>query len=237
MARPKKYSEASLAAYTDLFFEENRGDPGALSFRARSAFAARGGEDIPEQVFRRSEAVRKRISALREEDGDGSAAPAADVYVTLDAARLLEGCACPRAAGLRKTLSDLDGIWHGHFQEMVSLRKQVRDLESRLDAERLASAALRDSLAEKDRQIRKGHKEVRDLVRLIDTCVCRPVAAELVRKTVPDLPAQKDLTPEAVPLFAEPLCPGKAAEDAIKDSSEALLASLSDEKKGESNEK
>ena len=63
------------------------------------------------------------------------------------------------------------------------------------------------------------------------------MAAELVRKTVPDLPAQKDLTPEAVPLFAEPLCPGKAAEDAIKDSSEALLASLSDEKKGESNEK
>ncbi len=206
MGRPQSVSNSVLIRYVDLLYQQKNGSLSALTFSGLSALAAEYGQEISADVFRKNQAVRERISRLKEMEKEQKN-DRADIVLTLDVNQLLSGCSCERTAVLREKLTLYDASWHETFSDLAGLKRKNTDLAVKLEKEKLFSSELNARLESLIEENKKERQKVRRLLKLFERFVCREVAASLISREIPDLKAADYLDEQAVKELTRPLLP------------------------------
>lgn len=206
MGRPQSVSSSVLIRYVDLLYQQKNGNLSALTFAGLSALASEYGQEISADVFRKNQAVRERISRLKEMEKTQKN-DRADIALTLDVNQLLGGCSCERTAVLREKLTLYDASWHETFSDLAGLKKKNTDLRIELEKEKLFSSELKARLESLTAESDKERKKVKRLLKLFERFVCREAAASLISREIPDLKAADYLNEQAVKELTRPVLP------------------------------
>ena len=126
MGRKPDVDSGTLVALVDQFFIRSSGNPEKLTFAALSRFANDQGFSIPEQKFRRCQAVIRRRNELLAM-GTGTPVPVPDDvlgYASLDIPAGVRRC---RDAGeIDAYLSGLNAAWHALYRRKIELELENR---------------------------------------------------------------------------------------------------------------
>ena len=218
-----------LVSLLDSFFISTGGDPERITFTALSRYAADRGLSIPEQKFRRCQAVVRRkeeLSALQA--GPPSAVQeAVPGFATPD---IREGLRrCRDTAEAEAWLSGLSDSWHALYRRKIELelenrknREELLDLKSSADAEKARHARSVRELADRNGVLKA---QVRELMKIINEYIYPSAATILLKKRIPSLEVDSAVNEEAIRgLLADQ---GRAGPDDVPDAAspdDAFLA-------------
>ena len=229
MGRRPDMDPEELVSLLDSFFISTGGDPERITFTALSRYAADRGLSIPEQKFRRCQAVVRRkeeLSALQA--GPPSAVPeTVPGFATPD---IREGLRrCRDTAEAEAWLSGLSDSWHALYRRKIELelenrknREELLDLKSSADAEKARHARSVRELADRNGVLKA---QVRELMKIINEYIYPSAATILLKKRIPSLEVDSAVNEEALRgLLADP---GRAGPDDVPDAAspdDAFLA-------------
>ena len=209
MGRRPDIAPEELVSLLDSFFISTGGDPERITFTALSRYAADRGLSIPEQKFRRCQAVVRRkeeLSALQA--GPPSAVPeTVPGFATPD---IREGLRrCRDTAEAEAWLSGLSDSWHALYRRKIELelenrknREELLDLKSSADAEKARHARSVRELADRNGVLKA---QVRELMKIINEYIYPSAATILLKKRIPSLEVDSAVNEEALRgLLAEP---------------------------------
>ena len=209
MGRRPDMDPEALVALLDCFFISTGGDPERITFTALSRYAADRGLSIPEQKFRRCQAVVRRkeeLSALQA--GPPSAVPeTVPGFATPD---IREGLRrCRDTAEAEAWLSGLSDSWHALYRRKIELelenrknREELLDLKSSADAEKARHARSVRELADRNGVLKA---QVRELMKIINEYIYPSAATILLKKRIPSLEVDSAVNEEALRgLLADP---------------------------------
>ena len=186
MGRRPDIAPEELVSLLDSFFISTGGDPERITFTALSRYAADRGLSIPEQKFRRCQAVVRRkeeLSALQA--GPPSAVPeTVPGFATPD---IREGLRrCRDTAEAEAWLSGLSDSWHALYRRKIELelenrknREELLDLKSSADAEKARHARSVRELADRNGVLKA---QVRELMKIINEYIYPSAATILLKK-------------------------------------------------------
>jgi len=229
MGRRPDIAPEELVSLLDSFFISTGGDPERITFTALSRYAADRGLSIPEQKFRRCQAVVRRkeeLSALQA--GPPSAVPeTVPGFATPD---IREGLRrCRDTAEAEAWLSGLSDSWHALYRRKIELelenrknREELLDLKSSADAEKARHARSVRELADRNGVLKA---QVRELMKIINEYIYPSAAKILLKKRIPSLEVDSAVNEEAIQgLLADQ---GRAGPDDVPDAAspdDAFLA-------------
>ncbi|MBR3059728.1 MAG: hypothetical protein IKG89_03870 [Oscillospiraceae bacterium] len=229
MGRRPDIAPEELVSLLDSFFISTGGDPERITFTALSRYAADRGLSIPEQKFRRCQAVVRRkeeLSALQA--GPPSAVQeAVPGFATPD---IREGLRrCRDTAEAEAWLSGLSDSWHALYRRKIELelenrknREELLDLKSSADAEKARHARSVRELADRNGVLKA---QVRELMKIINEYIYPSAAKILLKKRIPSLEVDSAVNEEAIRgLLADQ---GRAGPDDVPDAAspdDAFLA-------------
>lgn len=229
MGRRPDIAPEELVSLLDSFFISTGGDPERITFTALSRYAADRGLSIPEQKFRRCQAVVRRkeeLSALQA--GPPSAVPeTVPGFATPD---IREGLRrCRDTAEAEAWLSGLSDSWHALYRRKIELelenrknREELLDLKSSADAEKARHARSVRELADRNGVLKA---QVRELMKIINEYIYPSAAKILLKKRIPSLEVDSAVNEEAIRgLLADQ---GRAGPDDVPDAAspdDAFLA-------------
>ena len=229
MGRRPDIAPEELVSLLDSFFISTGGDPERITFTALSRYAADRGLSIPEQKFRRCQAVvrrKKELSALQA--GPPSAVPeTVPGFATPD---IREGLRrCRDTAEAEAWLSGLSDSWHALYRRKIELelenrknREELLDLKSSADAEKARHARSVRELADRNGVLKA---QVRELMKIINEYIYPSAATILLKKRIPSLEVDSAVNEEAIRgLLADQ---GRAGPDDVPDAAspdDAFLA-------------
>lgn len=204
MARPKIASDELLVSIVDEYYSTVAlGDATKMKFSALEAYSREHGTDIKEHVFRRNEAVIKRIDELRELSSSEQDMQVSVGYRNLDVEGLIRGCSSVEE--LTNKLVELDNYWKGiyeHYIEATKGNKKELLAKSRVvkDNDKLSHANA--ELVSKYEEIRKENNELkRENVyfrQIVERYIIPELARELMRQAnLPMKEKRKYLNPKA----------------------------------------
>ena len=209
MGRRPDIAPEELVSLLDSFFISTGGDPERITFTALSRYAADRGLSIPEQKFRRCQAVVRRkeeLSALQA--GPPSAVPeTVPGFATPD---IREGLRrCRDTAEAEAWLSGLSDSWHALYRRKIELelenrknREELLDLKSSADAEKARHARSVRELADRNGVLKA---QVRELMKIINEYIYPSAAKILLKKRIPSLEVDSAVNEEALRgLLADP---------------------------------
>ena len=209
MGRRPDIAPEELVSLLDSFFISTGGDPERITFTALSRYAADRGLSIPEQKFRRCQAVvrrKKELSALQA--GPPSAVPeTVPGFATPD---IREGLRrCRDTAEAEAWLSGLSDSWHALYRRKIELelenrknREELLDLKSSADAEKARHARSVRELADRNGVLKA---QVRELMKIINEYIYPSAATILLKKRIPSLEVDSAVNEEALRgLLADP---------------------------------
>jgi hypothetical protein len=209
MGRRPDIAPEELVSLLDSFFISTGGDPDRITFTALSRYAADRGLSIPEQKFRRCQAVvrrKKELSALQA--GPPSAVPeTVPGFATPD---IREGLRrCRDTAEAEAWLSGLSDSWHALYRRKIELelenrknREELLDLKSSADAEKARHARSVRELADRNGVLKA---QVRELMKIINEYIYPSAAKILLKKRIPSLEVDSAVNEEALRgLLADP---------------------------------
>ena len=209
MGRRPDIAPEELVSLLDSFFISTGGDPDRITFTALSRYAADRGLSIPEQKFRRCQAVVRRkeeLSALQA--GPPSAVPeTVPGFATPD---IREGLRrCRDTAEAEAWLSGLSDSWHALYRRKIELelenrknREELLDLKSSADAEKARHARSVRELADRNGVLKA---QVRELMKIINEYIYPSAATILLKKRIPSLEVDSAVNEEALRgLLADP---------------------------------
>lgn len=209
MGRRPDIAPEELVSLLDSFFISTGGDPERITFTALSRYAADRGLSIPEQKFRRCQAVVRRkeeLSALQA--GPPSAVPeTVPGFATPD---IREGLRrCRDTAEAEAWLSGLSDSWHALYRRKIELelenrknREELLDLKSSADAEKARHARSVRELADRNGVLKA---QVRELMKIINEYIYPSAATILLKKRIPSLEVDSAVNEEALRgLLADP---------------------------------
>ena len=209
MGRRPDIAPEELVSLLDSFFISTGGDPERITFTALSRYAADRGLSIPEQKFRRCQAVVRRkeeLSALQA--GPPSAVQeAVPGFATPD---IREGLRrCRDTAEAEAWLSGLSDSWHALYRRKIELelenrknREELLDLKSSADAEKARHARSVRELADRNGVLKA---QVRELMKIINEYIYPSAATILLKKRIPSLEVDSAVNEEALrSLLADP---------------------------------
>ena len=209
MGRRPDMDPEELVSLLDSFFISTGGDPDRITFTALSRYAADRGLSIPEQKFRRCQAVVRRkeeLSALQA--GPPSAVQeAVPGFATPD---IREGLRrCRDTAEAEAWLSGLSDSWHALYRRKIELelenrknREELLDLKSSADAEKARHARSVRELADRNGVLKA---QVRELMKIINEYIYPSAAKILLKKRIPSLEVDSAVNEEALRgLLADP---------------------------------
>jgi hypothetical protein len=209
MGRRPDIAPEELVSLLDSFFISTGGDPERITFTALSRYAADRGLSIPEQKFRRCQAVvrrKKELSALQA--GPPSAVPeTVPGFATPD---IREGLRrCRDTAEAEAWLSGLSDSWHALYRRKIELelenrknREELLDLKSSADAEKARHARSVRELADRNGVLKA---QVRELMKIINEYIYPSAAKILLKKRIPSLEVDSAVNEEALRgLLADP---------------------------------
>ena len=209
MGRRPDIAPEELVSLLDGFFISTGGDPERITFTALSRYAADRGLSIPEQKFRRCQAVVRRkeeLSALQA--GPPSAVPeTVPGFATPD---IREGLRrCRDTAEAEAWLSGLSDSWHALYRRKIELelenrknREELLDLKSSADAEKARHARSVRELADRNGVLKA---QVRELMKIINEYIYPSAATILLKKRIPSLEVDSAVNEEALRgLLADP---------------------------------
>jgi hypothetical protein len=209
MGRRPDIAPEELVSLLDSFFISTGGDPDRITFTALSRYAADRGLSIPEQKFRRCQAVvrrKKELSALQA--GPPSAVPeAVPGFATPD---IREGLRrCRDTAEAEAWLSGLSDSWHALYRRKIELelenrknREELLDLKSSADAEKARHSRSVRELADRNGVLKA---QVRELMKIINEYIYPSAAKILLKKRIPSLEVDSAVNEEALRgLLADP---------------------------------
>ena len=209
MGRRPDMDPEALVSIVDSFFISTGGDPERITFTALSRYAADRGLSIPEQKFRRCQAVVRRkeeLSALQA--GPPSAVPeTVPGFATPD---IREGLRrCRDTAEAEAWLSGLSDSWHALYRRKIELelenrknREELLDLKSSADAEKARHARSVRELADRNGVLKA---QVRELMKIINEYIYPSAATILLKKRIPSLEVDSAVNEEALRgLLADP---------------------------------
>ena len=209
MGRRPDIAPEELVSLLDSFFISTGGDPDRITFTALSRYAADRGLSIPEQKFRRCQAVVRRkeeLSALQA--GAPSAVPeTVPGFATPD---IREGLRrCRDTAEAEAWLSGLSDSWHALYRRKIELelenrknREELLDLKSSADAEKARHARSVRELADRNGVLKA---QVRELMKIINEYIYPSAATILLKKRIPSLEVDSAVNEEALRgLLADP---------------------------------
>ena len=209
MGRRPDMDPEELVSLLDSFFISTGGDPERITFTALSRYAADRGLSIPEQKFRRCQAVVRRkeeLSALQA--GPPSAVPeTVPGFATPD---IREGLRrCRDTAEAEAWLSGLSDSWHALYRRKIELelenrknREELLDLKSSADAEKARHARSVRELADRNGVLKA---QVRELMKIINEYIYPSAAKILLKKRIPSLEVDSAVNEEALRgLLADP---------------------------------
>ncbi len=229
MGRRPDIAPEELVSLLDSFFISTGGDPERITFTALSRYAADRGLSIPEQKFRRCQAVVRRkeeLSALQA--GPPSAVPeTVPGFATPD---IREGLRrCRDTAEAEAWLSGLSDSWHALYRRKIELelenrknREELLDLKSSAEAEKARHARSVRELADRNGVLKA---QVRELMKIINEYIYPSAATILLKKRIPSLEVDSAVNEEAIRgLLADQ---GRAGPDDVPDAAspdDAFLA-------------
>ena len=229
MGRRPDIDPEALVSIVDSFFISTGGDPERITFTALSRYAADRGLSIPEQKFRRCQAVvrrKKELSALQA--GPPSAVPeTVPGFATPD---IREGLRrCRDTAEAEAWLSGLSDSWHALYRRKIELelenrknREELLDLKSSAEAEKARHARSVRELADRNGVLKA---QVRELMKIINEYIYPSAAKILLKKRIPSLEVDSAVNEEAIQgLLADQ---GRAGPDDVPDAAspdDAFLA-------------
>ena len=229
MGRRPDIAPEELVSLLDSFFISTGGDPERITFTALSRYAADRGLSIPEQKFRRCQAVvrrKKELSALQA--GPPSAVPeTVPGFATPD---IREGLRrCRDTAEAEAWLSGLSDSWHALYRRKIELelenrknREELLDLKSSAEAEKARHARSVRELADRNGVLKA---QVRELMKIINEYIYPSAATILLKKRIPSLEVDSAVNEEAIRgLLADQ---GRAGPDDVPDAAspdDAFLA-------------
>ncbi|MBQ3974161.1 MAG: hypothetical protein II628_08340, partial [Lachnospiraceae bacterium] len=202
MGRRPDIAPEELVSLLDSFFISTGGDPERITFTALSRYAADRGLSIPEQKFRRCQAVVRRkeeLSALQA--GPPSAVPeTVPGFATPD---IREGLRrCRDTAEAEAWLSGLSDSWHALYRRKIELelenrknREELLDLKSSADAEKARHARSVRELADRNGVLKA---QVRELMKIINEYIYPSAATILLKKRIPSLEVDSAVNEEAL---------------------------------------
>ena len=209
MGRRPDIAPEELVSLLDSFFISTGGDPERITFTALSRYAADRGLSIPEQKFRRCQAVVRRkeeLSALQA--GAPSAVPeTVPGFATPD---IREGLRrCRDTAEAEAWLSGLSDSWHALYRRKIELelenrknREELLDLKSSAEAEKARHARSVRELADRNGVLKA---QVRELMKIINEYIYPSAATILLKKRIPSLEVDSAVNEEAIRgLLADP---------------------------------
>ena len=209
MGRRPDIAPEELVSLLDSFFISTGGDPERITFTALSRYAADRGLSIPEQKFRRCQAVVRRkeeLSALQA--GAPSAVPeTVPGFATPD---IREGLRrCRDTAEAEDWLSGLSDSWHALYRRKIELelenrknREELLDLKSSAEAEKARHARSVRELADRNGVLKA---QVRELMKIINEYIYPSAATILLKKRIPSLEVDSAVNEEAIRgLLADP---------------------------------
>lgn len=120
MARPKKTDEVILVSILDKYYAEVAcGDVGSIRFTELESYAKSQGILAREYEFRRSKAVRGRLSELQKSSNEIDTEISTLAYKSLDTDGLIRTCS--DLAGLKSKLAELDAYWKSVYDRCNTL--------------------------------------------------------------------------------------------------------------------
>lgn len=238
MARPKKASDEMLISIVEEFYSVVAcGDMTKMKFAAFEAYSREKGTEIKEHVFRRNEAVLKRMSELKVITDSEQGLSLAVGYRNLDVDGFIKGCSS--LDELKSKLIELDGYWKDIYERSTAFAEESRkEILSRSKIEKNNEA-----LGRANEEVRRNYEEVRKennelkceniyLRQLIDKYIMPELARELMRQAnLPVKEKRKYLNPKAYDELIEPKIPlpftGKqGAEDRKMTRQEKLIEEM-----------
>lgn len=204
MARPKKVSDELLIGMVDEYYATVAlGDISKMKFTALEAYSREHGTEIKEHVFRRNEAVIRRIDELRQLPAGEQDVKVSVGYRNLDAEGLIRGCSS--VDDLINKLVELDNYWKDIYERYIEATKGNNKeilAKSRVvkDNDRLSRANA--ELTSKCEEIRKENKELKReniyFRQIMERYVVPELARELMRQAnLPMKEKRKYLNPVA----------------------------------------
>ena len=191
MGRRPDIAPEELVSLLDSFFISTGGDPERITFTALSRYAADRGLSIPEQKFRRCQAVVRRkeeLSALQA--GPPSAVPeTVPGFATPD---IREGLRrCRDTAEAEAWLSGLSDSWHALYRRKTELeledrknKEEILRLKNMADAGKAVYARSVRELADESSVLKA---QVRELMKIINEYIYPAAAMMLLKKRIPSL--------------------------------------------------